>query len=77
MLISCVTPAQISRDTCSIRADSLHIQGEIFTSHIYNFVNLAGTLPEDKETLLAQVRQSLEQEPTIEKELTYKNYGIF
>lgn len=46
-------------------------------SHIYNFVNLAGTLPEDKETLLAQVRQSLEQEPTIEKELTYKNYGIF
>ena len=46
-------------------------------SHIYNFVNLAGTLPEDKETLLAQVRQSLEQEPTIKKELTYKNYGIF
>ena len=46
-------------------------------SHIYNFVNLAGTLPEDKEALLAQVRQSLEQEPTIEKELTYKNYGIF
>ena len=46
-------------------------------SHIYNFVNLAGTLPEDKETLLAQVRQSLEEEPATEKVLTYKNYGIF
>jgi len=46
-------------------------------SHIYNFVDLAGTLPEDKESLLAQVRQALEGEPTTEKELTYKNYGIF
>ena len=46
-------------------------------SHTYNYVDLAGTLPEDKESLLAQVRQRLEEEPTTEKELIYKNYGIF
>ena len=56
---------------------TLHRPSILRASHIYNFVDLAGTLPEDKEALLAQVRQSLEQEPTIEKELTYKNYGIF
>ena len=56
---------------------TLHRPSILRESHIYNFVDLAGTLPEDKEALLAQVRQSLEQEPTIEKELTYKNYGIF
>ena len=56
---------------------TLHRPSILRASHIYNFIDLAGTLPEDKESLLAQVRRSLEQEPTTEKELTYKNYGIF
>ena len=55
----------------------LHRPSILRASHIYNFVDLAGTLPEDKESLLAQVRQRLEEEPTTEKELIYKNYGIF
>ena len=46
-------------------------------SHLFNYVDLAGTLPEDKEALLAQVQKSLEQIQTPEKDLTYKNYGIF
>ncbi len=55
----------------------LHRPSILRASHIYNFVDLAGTLPEDKESLLAQVRQRLEEEPTTEKDLIYKNYGIF
>lgn len=46
-------------------------------SHIYNFVDLAGTFPEDKEELLTKVKQSIKDAPAVEKELTYKNYGIF
>jgi radical SAM superfamily enzyme YgiQ (UPF0313 family) len=46
-------------------------------SHLYNYVDLAGTLPEDKEDLLKQVRKSLGEDPAMEKELTYKNFGIF
>ena len=56
---------------------NLHRPSILRASHIYNFVDLAGTLPEEKEALLAQVRRSLEEKPTTEKELTYKNYGIF
>ncbi len=46
-------------------------------SHLYNYVDLAGDLPEDKKSLVAQVQKSLEYDPATEKELTYKNYGIF
>ena len=55
----------------------LHRPSILRASHIYNYVDLAGTLPEDKESLLEQVRQRLEEEPATEKVLTYKNYGIF
>ena len=55
----------------------LHRPSLLRASHIFNFIDLAGTLPEDKESLLKQVRRSLEEEPTTEKELIYKNYGIF
>ncbi len=46
-------------------------------SHLYNYVDLAGTLPEDQEELLQQVHKSLREDPAMEKELTYKNFGIF
>lgn len=46
-------------------------------SHLYNYIDLAGTVPEDKEALLEQVRQSLVANQNDEKELAYKNYGIF
>lgn len=46
-------------------------------SHLYNYVPLEGTLPEDKDALLAQIQKCIEEAPTSETELAYKNYGIF
>ena len=46
-------------------------------SHLYNYLSLEGTLPEDKETLLAQVRRNMEEDTEPENELAYKNYGVF
>lgn len=46
-------------------------------SHLYNYVALEGDLPEDRQRLLDQVRQTMEDDSVPDIALSYKNYGIF
>lgn len=46
-------------------------------SMLYNPLPLAGTLPDDKETLLEQLRQARTGKVFCQDSLKYKNYGIF
>ena len=46
-------------------------------SRLYNPLALSGTLPDDKESLLEQLREAIDSGQLSEEGLRYKNYGIF
>lgn len=46
-------------------------------SRLYNYLSLEGTLPEDRDVLLEQVEKGIREDAAQEKDLEYKNYGIF